>query len=376
VAVEERPRPPSPAVVPAARGLLVAGAVALAAFGALAVLAYSRPATVSRTVVGGYAHTGTFAYEARARHGAAYPDGKVVTGQPVFLRLSRLVDVSFDYRFTAERPAVIEGTAALALRIADENGWERTIPLVAASPFSGPAARVEAVLDLKRVTGILARYQASTGASVSSARVTVVPRLEVRGSTGGTVVAEPFAPELPFTLDGVALRLVEPETTAPAATTEEQAVVAASPLAPRAEGSAVVVEPAPLALGPWVSVGVDRARSLAALGVVASLLALALAAALLLRRAGDTERDRIAARFGSRIVPARATIPESRWVTELDDIESLVRIAEAYDRIVLRVVDPDGSDAYLVDDGIALYRYRARPAGPLGTPRAAPAHGR
>jgi hypothetical protein len=63
-------------------------------------------------------------------------------------------------------------------------------------------------------------------------------------------------------------------------------------------------------------------------------------------------------------------------VTELHDVESLIRLAEAYDRVVLRVSDADGGSAFLVDDGIAVYRYRPAPGGPLGTPRTLPAHGR
>ena len=61
-------------------------------------------------------------------------------------------------------------------------------------------------------------------------------------------------------------------------------------------------------------------------------------------------------------------VPEERWVTEVDDIDDLARIADAYDRVILHVTE-DGDDVYLVDDGIAVYRHRlqraARPAGPL-----------
>ena len=78
--------------------------------------------------------------------------------------------------------------------------------------------------------------------------------------------------------------------------------------------------------------------------------------------------DPVAIRHGSRVVHARAVVPEERWVTEVDDIDDLSKIADAYDRVILHVTE-DGDDVYLVDDGIAVYRYRhrhaARPAGPL-----------
>ena len=46
-----------------------------------------------------------------------------------------------------------------------------------------------------------------------------------------------------------------------------------------------------------------------------------------------------------------------RWVTELDDMDALVRIADAYERVILHLVE-NGDDVYLVDDGVAVYRYR------------------
>jgi len=64
----------------------------------------------------------------------------------------------------------------------------------------------------------------------------------------------------------------------------------------------------------------------------------------------------------------RAVIPDERWVTEVDDIDALARIADAYGRVILHVTE-NGDDVYLVDDGIAVYRYRdgrvPRPTDPL-----------
>lgn len=366
IAAEPEPREGG-SLVGLARGALTAGALALVAFGALAALAWTRPATEDRTVADAYTHTGTFAYDARARRGAAYPDGKVETGEPVFVRLSRTVDVAFDYRFTSSRPASIRGEVALEATIADGLGWQRTLPLAEAAHFTGPAARVEGRLDLRRLLAILDGVRSSTGQVVSQARVTVVPRVTVTGSAGGAPVDPVFTPALAFTLDPVALRLEQSE---PAG-----APPAASPLEPRVEGTATVAAPRSLSLGP-LALGVERARALSLAGVLAALVALGAAGVVLLRRLAGTEAERIEARYGGRVVRARATVPEGRWVTDLDEVDALVRLAEAYDRVVLHVTEPDGGDAYLVDDGISLYRYRARRPGALGTPRTVPAHGR
>jgi hypothetical protein len=44
-------------------------------------------------------------------------------------------------------------------------------------------------------------------------------------------------------------------------------------------------------------------------------------------------------------------------VADVPDLATLSRIAEAYDRVVLRVAD-GGRVVYAVDDGVAVYRYR------------------
>ncbi len=81
---EPEPRGASSALTAAARAVTVASAVALVVFGAVAALAWTRQDTTSQTVVGGYAHAGTFTYEAAAKPGVVYPDSVVRTGEPIF----------------------------------------------------------------------------------------------------------------------------------------------------------------------------------------------------------------------------------------------------------------------------------------------------
>ena len=151
-------------------------------------------------------------------------------------------------------------------------------------------------------------------------------------------------PELRFNLDTVSLRL-------------DVSGDAQAELAPRAEGTTTVAQRGRLALGP-VSLPVSETRVFAAVGIAATLLMLLGAAALLARRGSRSEDERITARYGSRIVRASTAIPEGRWITDVPDIESLVRLAQHYDRVIL--LTGDGRlTTYLVDDGVAVYRFRA-----------------
>ncbi len=343
-----------------ARSVLVAAAVAFGLFSLLAVLAWRSPETRAHPVGQAYEHTGSFSYAATVRPSAVYPDGHLGTGEPAFTRLVRRLQVAFDYRFESARRHDVRGGIALDAVISDGSGWFRTLPVHSTVPFDGGAAHAEGVLDLRRVERLGARMRALTGSSTSTFTVALRPRVEVAGYAGDAVIDETFAPELKLVFDPVSLRLDtagDPQTA----------------LTPREQGGAVEQRAARIGVGP-LSLPVTDARVFSALGVGIALLALLGAFVLLSRRLAGTEAERIEARHGSRIVPATTVIPEGRWVTDVSDIDSLVRLADHYDRVVLRTTD-GVRHTYLVDDGVAVYRYRAD-AGATPASSMSPLHGR
>ncbi|MDH5332712.1 MAG: DUF5305 domain-containing protein, partial [Thermoleophilia bacterium] len=89
-----------------------------------------------------------------------------------------------------------------------------------------------------------------------------------------------------------------------------------------------------------------------------SLLAAVAAAVLLGRELAAGESGRIRARYGARLVDARVDVPETRWLTDVGSVDELARVAERFDRVILRDAR-HGRDVYYVDDGLALYRYRS-----------------
>ena len=66
---------------------------------------------------------------------------------------------------------------------------------------------------------------------------------------------------------------------------------------------------------------------------------------------------RIAARHGDLLLESVAPAAGSGRIVELDDFESLVRVAERTDRLVVHARSDLGHE-YTVDDGGTLYRYR------------------
>jgi len=340
------------------RALVSAGAIAFGLFLVLGLVSWSASTSSTRAVAELYAHEGTFSYSGETEPGPVYPSGQVTRGMPVFTRLVDTLGVSFAYRLRTSERADVHGTIALDAVVHDTTGWERILPIAPSHAFSGPTAVAAGTFDVAAFETLVRDAREQTAAPLAGITVELRPRVEVRGAVGATDVGDAFAPRLAFSYDNTTLDPVAAPGASPGTP---------PPFAPRRAESGSEVVPTTVGVAPLV-LAVGDARTMAALGIVTSLLVLALGGALLASRRDGEPASPIALRHGSRIVHARAVVPEERWVTEVDDIEDLARIAEAYDRVILHVTE-NGSDVYLVDDGIAVYRYRlervARPAGPL-----------
>ncbi len=327
----------------AARATLTGAAAAFVLFAVLAVVAFSRPATSTVEVADAWRHTGSFSYEASVSRSAVYPDGSVATGDTIFTSIVHKVRLGFEYGFMASDAHDVVGGVALDAVVSDGQGWSRSLPVRAEQPFSGGSARVEGVLDLRAVRAVVERMKELTGSTETLFTVSVTPTVQAAGYAGSSVIDEAYSPSLVLQLDDVSLRPIADADDASPAFGVEQA------------GAGTTDTPRSIALG-VTALPVGSARSLAVLGLVVSLLVAGGAGGLLVRRGGVDEPGRIQARYGSRIVAADVEIPDGRWVSDVRTIDELARIAEHYDRVILRHTDA-GGDAYLVDDGVALYQY-------------------
>ena len=354
------PRVPTGVADP--RQLLVGLGVALAAFGLLAMAAFTRPATSIETVSDAYVHQGRFAYDGDVAANVVYPDGRVSTGEPVFLRLVPRLRVSFDYALESRLPVDAVGRLRLDARVSDGRGWERALTLAQPHPFAGRQTRVSGTLDLVRIQRLIDRMRDLTGSGQSAFTVSVRPRVTVKGSVGSEPVDAVFAPALTFDLGDLRL---QPKL--------DVAGDGVSAFAPREPGAGTQETANTLELGA-ISLPVDTARVLAVIGLIASALLAMLALALLSQRFRGEEHARIAARYSHLLLPVVSRSQEWTRVTEFADIEGLVRLAEHHDRMILHVVD-EREHVYVVEEEGSVYRYRtgARTAvlPPVHAPRAA-----
>jgi signal peptidase len=336
--------------------LLTAGLAAFAVFAVLAFVSHSRPQTRTETVPDAYAHVGTFAYGANVEPSDVYPEGLVDTGDAVFLHLVPALDVQFAYRLRADDASAVRGEIGLTAVLSDGAGWVREIPLGEPSEFQGEAALAVGSLDLAELEAIVAEMKTLTGSGTSTFALQLAADVTVRGSVADQPLRQAFAPRLPLLLDPVSLR-------------PESSGEAGSRFTVRRSETAVVEVPAELALG-GLRLSVVDARRIALLGLVVAALVAAVGGIGARRARSGSEPSRLAALFGDRMITiSRPPSVEPARITELQDPESLLRLAEHHDRIVLHWREPRGH-VYGVDDAGSVYRFRledadgARPAGP------------
>jgi signal peptidase I len=331
--------------------LLTGLAVAAVACVALAIVSFGRPLSGTESVAAAYAHQGRFEYDARVPKTAAYPDGHVSTGEPVFQRLVPRLRVTFSYRLESELPVAASGRIALDARISDGRGWERTLPLAAERPFSNGGSTVSGVLDLERLQRITEEVRELTGSGQTAYTVAVLPRVDVAGRVGGEPVDATFSPALSF--DAGDLRL-QPSL---------QGAEGVGPFAPREPGSGTRVVPAEVSLGA-LSLSVATARRVSLLGIAGLLLLGGLALAAGRRRQAGDEHERILGRYGHLLLPVSSRSGGWEHVVELADMEALVRLAEHQGKLILRITETNDR-SYVVEDGSTAYRYRVHAPEPV-----------
>jgi signal peptidase I len=328
-------------------GVLAALAVGLAA---LAGYSYSRPAHDTVTVADAYEQTGTFSYTARARRGAAYPDGVVRTGEAVFPRLSRRVVVSYDYRVSSDHRTDLAGRSVLEAVVSDGQGWSRTLPLGAPTTFGGPGATLTGTLRLDRLRAMTHAFERETHTKGAEYSVTVRARTTISGTVGGTPVGPALGSSLALHLDRSRLALASsPNAEAPS-------------LDSRLSGSITREAPASLSFA-GLSLPVFRARAVGLLGFEAALGAALLLGLPLVMQGRRSEAGAIRMRMGGKLVDV-AELPWSApgGCVDLERMSDLARVADGAD-LPIMVVEKDDAARYGVVRGEVLYRYATR-SGP------------
>jgi signal peptidase I len=329
------------------RQILIAAATTAAIAALAAVVAFATPTTKPTTTKSTYTEKVDFGYHATTARtaGPVYPGGDLSTGDPVFLRLVDHVNVSVAYRFSADATHVLGGTMDVILRISSPSGWTRDLPLAQAKPFAGDRADAEVTLDLKRLRRLTDRVETLSGMPPGGTySLAVIPRVRAAGTVAGRPLTTSYAPQMGFQLDRLQLRQ--------GATTQKVGGQApnrsASVAVPRSAANAWHVRGHGISvtLVRWIAIG----------GLLLALLGALISRMKRFRRPADPS-GRVTARYGHLLVPIAAVPLAGRTPIDVTTIDALVALAERGERLILHHHGVD-ADAYLVDDGGALFRFR------------------
>ena len=335
-----------------ALAVLSASTVALVALGALA---FSRPLDTSSSTSISYEQHGAFSYSAPGPPGPVYGGEALSTGDPVFLRLVRQIQVRFAYRFDAAAAHEMTGTIGLSAELTDPIGWTHVIGIQPATAFQGDEIVTSGPIELASLSRLIAEVQRRTELPQSQYTLTLVADVRMNGALAGEPVASSFSPQLRFVLVPNLMRLDE---TVSATTAEPPA----DPLSPSGAGSVAVrgMEESRLTAFDH-SMSTATARRIAVWGAAVSLVALLVVAALAFFWRPKDEPARIRAKYGNRLIPVETT-EGSGAVVDVASIKALAMVAERHDGMIL-ALESEGVHSYMVEGEVVMYRYRSLRAG-------------
>jgi hypothetical protein len=315
------------------------GVVALlAAVGGGVLLAMPSTQTDTRTLQ--VSQQGQFSYTGAAETGTTYPSGVISTGDPVYTKLTDGLTVSFQDTVSGPGLESVTGTAWLDLSVSTPDGWTAALGRGATASVANGTVTASAEVDPARAAAFLTRHYTEIGASPAGASLIVTPTVQMTGTLAGHTFATDPMPALTFALDATALRVGGDPTAA---------------LAPTAQ-TAVVVDEVVSRNFPVLGFSIPIVLARIAAGVVLGMALIGLAAGAWIGRPrrGDVADDFLV-RHAARILPVAAFTP-GQTVVDVSDAESLHKVAERLDGLVLHHAGPDGQ-VLAVQDSDVTYRY-------------------
>ncbi|MBW3577829.1 MAG: signal peptidase I [Actinobacteria bacterium] len=354
------------------RQLVAIAAAGLVVAAALGAVAFTRPTRQPGTVA--FTHHATLDYTAVTHPGPVYPDGKLHTGDPIFLRLIDDVALAFTWRLDGPAAADITGSGQLLVEITDASGWRRTLPAGKRTSFTGTHATLEGRLDLAALRALAGEVHAATGMAGGGQLLDVTADLQLDGTLAGAPLSTRFAPTVTFQLDDLRMVVATPSK-ASGDDPQTSGGDDDTTLTLSDTGSVTVPDQRATRLeiaGRGIAVGAARVVAVAVAG--AALTAAAAAARAARRDRQHTESDRIHDRYRHQLLDVAGIAPaQGRTQVEVTTMDALAALAQHLDQPVLHLATRDGTHLYLVETSATRYRYRPRHPSPTAVPSHSPA---
>jgi len=322
----------------------------------LTIFAFVKPVTQSTTTEVPYQQTGKFSYAATAPPGI-YLSDQVKTGEPIFRQLINQTTINFEYHFSSDLPATVNGMSRLVLGISHQNGWTWLMELQPATAFDGNEVTLSGVVDLPKIQAIINNLEQQTGLLNQKYTLTITPEIIIAGTLAGQAINDQFSPQLSFQLDPLQMQVIDPSLNRP---------TVPSPFAPSQSGSVQKIGETTNVLAlPGFEIEVQTARLIGILGLIGSLLGLGLIAWLMTQAPAVQAATQLQQKYGSLLVTVDSLELETmEQVIEMSNFEDLVKIAERSGRMILHKTQAN-THHYLIRDDTVAYRYRLVDSQPV-----------
>jgi len=322
-------------------------ALGLVAFSSLilGIISFSRPATRLAQNEIQYQNLGFFAYSASAPSGI-YDANAIQSGDPIFPKLTCVVDMTFQYTLVAQQAGNITGTYHLTATISEQvSGWQRTVPLQDETTFSGNAVGTTAKLDLCKIEKLTQSMEQSTDFHPGSYTLTISPNIHINGNISGYKLEGAFNPGVQFKYDRVQFYLINDELQGNLLNATETGILSE----PKTEANTVKI------LG--IEFVIPALRLITIIGLLGSLAGLILLGMKLQHVSKSNPGQFIRARFGSMMIDIQnADMVDSKTTIDVSSIDNLGKLAERFNAMIFHT-ELGETHAYYVQGEGTTYRF-------------------
>jgi len=313
-------------------------------FLALSFFSFSRPVSISSNKIL-YQQEGLFSYSATGTPGI-YDTDTVQSGEPIFPKLTCLLNMGFSYNLLGNQAQSISGSHQLYARILDEqSGWLRTIPMSQSMNFSGTSFSNAGTIDLCQVEMLVTTLERETGLRSSTYKMEIVSAVTVMGNIAGETIADSFAPTLTFRFDEAHFYLDS--------TQKDEDLFHATE--PGMSSSATLQANVISILG--FEIKIQTVRVVALFGSFISLCCILVLFLYAYTAVQQDQQALIRLKYGSLLVDVyEGSYEPTSPVIDVTSIDSLAKLAERHNTMILHITRNFLHD-YLVQGNNATYRY-------------------
>ena len=320
---------------------------------------WQKPATREITSQVPYQHTVAFDFTAPEPPGGLY-DGPIKTGDPIFLDLTPVLNITFIYELSGDDIQEVTGTVRLFSTIRDVTNWSRTFELYPETSFTG--TRVELAFDyaLDPALKVVTAYQQQSQFTASYLTSALQAEIKVNYKVAGQVVHEDMTPYSVFRIKPPNLMFLE---------TSESYFFETK------DTNGIVIRPLYQTFTTLVGKVVQQPNQESLLGIQLGVKTLKLAAwagmllsagglvVILFLASAASHRDetfQIQAMYGQLLIHASGPLPERANKVSVTSMDELVRVASQCDCLITQYAD-DTTTSYIVEDRGVTYCYEPTP---------------